>query len=525
MLNTFQQGDHPILPKSTHDEASRQEFVKSFKGFIQAGLLPGLGPVFRSRVAPAFESVHGRPPQDRRDIRAGMVADPYFQHYAASNRIAQELLWESTNISVDRQLPELIAKAADLSANAPGKLDIPDTFETPRYVTAIDIHCMPGGYAGQVAPNDVSTGALYDRGVYLYAMGYMGPHNDDMGRSVCNYIKRRLHGFAPKRILDMGCTVGHSTVPYKELFPDAEVWGIDVAEPQVRYAHARAAGLGFEVNFAQMNAECTRFEDAFFDLIVSHIMLHETSGKAMPRIFHECHRLLKPGGYMIHADLPPFDLMDPFTQFILDNETWFNNEPFWSAMRDMDQKQLARDAGFPAGTIRFDTAPMAVMEFAAQAAGYTQEAADAVADREFVAGEYAPGGGWEVLIAQKEPVMTDTQLERPHVRRDARGKRPQFYPVSGLDHAMSMIMVLANEVAVLHDRMDSAERVHKARGHDLAADIEALVLDETALAAREAWRQDFLSRLYYLARKEASEAQAAETSETYNAAIEEIAVS
>ena len=28
-------------------------------------------------------------------------------------------------------------------------------------------------------------------------------------------------------------------------------------------------------------------------------------------------------------------------------------------------------------------------------------AAEALADREFTAGEYAPGGGWEVLIAQK----------------------------------------------------------------------------------------------------------------------------
>lgn len=401
MLNTFQQVDHPILPTRTHDEAARQEFTKSYKGFIQSGLLPGLGPVFRSRVAPEFERAHGRAPADRRDIREGMVADPYFQHYAAANRIAQELLWESTNISVDRQLPELIAKASALSAQARATLDLPDGFETPRYITALDIHCMPGGYAGEVAPDDVSVGALYDRGVYLYAMGYMGPLNDDMGRSVCNYVKRKLAGFKPLRILDMGCTVGHSTLPYKELFPGAEVWGIDVAAPQVRYAHARAAGLGADVNFAQMNAERTRFDDGYFDLVVSHILLHETSGKAMPRIFDECHRLLQPGGYMIHADLPPFDLMDPFTQFILDNETWYNNEPFWGAMRELDQVALARAAGFPADAVRFDTAPMAVTEFAAQSSGYSEEAAGAVADREFVAGEYAPGGGWEVLIARK----------------------------------------------------------------------------------------------------------------------------
>ncbi len=401
MLNTFQQGDHPILPKANHDEAARQEFTKSYKQFIQQGLLPGLGPVYGSRVSKTFEREHGRAPADRRDIRTGMVRDLYFQHYAAANRIAQELLWESTNISIDRQLPDLIDKAARLSANATATLDIPEGFQPPRYVTALDIHCMPGGYTSEVAANDISVGALYDRGVYLYAMGYMGPLNDDMGRSVCNYIKRRLTGFSPRKILDLGCTVGHATLPYKELFPDAEVWGIDVAAPQVRYAHARAAGLGAEVHFAQDNAEHTRFEDGSFDLIVSHILLHETSGKAMPKIFEECHRLLAPGGYMIHADLPPFDLMDPFTQFILDNETWYNNEPFWGAMRDMDQVKLARDAGFPADSIRFDTAPMAVMEFASQSAGYSQEASDAVADREFVAGEYAPGGGWEVLIAQK----------------------------------------------------------------------------------------------------------------------------
>ncbi len=401
MLNTFQQGAHAMLPETTHDEAARQEFTKSFKQFIQKGLLPGLTQVYRGRVAKAFEQEHGRPPKDRRDIRSGMVKDIYFQHYAAANRIAQELLWESTNISIDRQLPELIEKAKSLSAKSKAKLDLPEGFETPRYVTALDIHCMPGGYATEVTKDDVSVAVLYDRGVYLYAMGYMGPLNDDMGRSVCNYVKRRLKGFSPKRILDLGCTVGHATLPFKELFPDAEVWGVDVAAPQVRYAHARAAALGLDVNFAQMNAEKTSFPDGHFDLIVSHILLHETSGKAMPKIFKECARLLAPGGYMIHADLPPFDLMDPFTQFILDNETWYNNEPFWGAMREMDQVKLAKDAGFAEDAIRFDTAPMAVMEFVNEGAGYSEAAAEAVAEREFVAGEYAPGGGWEVLIAQK----------------------------------------------------------------------------------------------------------------------------
>ena len=401
MLNCFQQAPHDMLPTSTHDEASRQEFTKSLKGFIQQGLLPGLTPIYNQRVAKTFEREHGRPPENRHDIRKAMVSDPYFQLYASTNRIAQELLWEATNISVDRELPELIEKAKQLSSKAKAKLVIPEDFEPPRYVSALDIHCMPGGYCSEVTEDDIAAGALYDRGVYLYSMGYTGPNNDDMGRSVCNYLKRHRPDFKPRRILDMGCTVGHSTLPYKEYFPDAEIWGIDVGAPVVRYAHARAQAMGHDVNFAQMNAEETTFEDGYFDLVVSHILLHETSGKAMPRIFNEAERILAPGGLMIHADLPPFDLMDPFTQFILDNETWYNNEPFWGAMREMKQIDLAENAGFPRDRVRFDTAPMAIMEFSDASAGYDADSTDNVADRDFTAGEFAPGGGWEVLIAEK----------------------------------------------------------------------------------------------------------------------------
>jgi hypothetical protein len=114
--------------------------------------------------------------------------------------------------------------------------------------------------------------------------------------------------------------------------------------------------------------------------------------------------------------------------------------------------------------------------------------------------------------------------DRPHVVKDAKGKRPDFYETPGLDQAMSMIMVLANEMAVLHDRLDSAERVMAANGVDLAAGIETLTLDQTALEAREAWRQDFLDRLFYLMRKDAAEAARAETATGYRQTIEEIAV-
>ena len=116
MLNTFQQQLHAVLPTPTPEEASRQEFAKSLKHFIQQGLLPGLQPVYAGRAAPRFEKEAGRSPKDRHDIRKAMVSDNYFRHYAAVNRISQELLWDSVIDSIEREEDALRAAAAENSA-------------------------------------------------------------------------------------------------------------------------------------------------------------------------------------------------------------------------------------------------------------------------------------------------------------------------------------------------------------------------------------------------------------------------
>ena len=113
-LNTFQQIDHPILPKANADDRSRQEFAKSLKGYIQGAILPGVKLAYENRSASAFERETGKPPQDRRDVRKAMLHDPYFQGYVSLNRISQELMWRSVIDSVDRQLPALIEKVDNI---------------------------------------------------------------------------------------------------------------------------------------------------------------------------------------------------------------------------------------------------------------------------------------------------------------------------------------------------------------------------------------------------------------------------
>jgi hypothetical protein len=110
------------------------------------------------------------------------------------------------------------------------------------------------------------------------------------------------------------------------------------------------------------------------------------------------------------------------------------------------------------------------------------------------------------------------------MKRTSKGKRPEFYDSPVLDQMMSMIMVLASEVSVLADEMDTIKRAVSAKAPDIAAELAAFVPDEQALQERETRRQEMLARLFYLVRKDAEETAEQATAKGYLKTIEEIAV-
>ncbi|WP_445632945.1 Methyltransferase type 12 [Nostoc sp. DSM 114161] len=339
---------HAMLPETTQDELARQEFVQSLKLHIFRNLSPGNKVIYEKLAKPKFEQEHQRPPQNRYEIRQAMEEEPYYRWTGVLKRISQEMLWDAVNTSVERQLPELIERAKDKGGEL-GTLTLDPNFSTPTYQKAVDIHCMPGGYHSEFTADDITAGAVYDRGTYVYGVGWLGPLNDDMGLSIVqNYLLPEYPEFRPRKILDMGCSVGHSTLPYVDAYPDAEVHAIDIGASMLRYAHARAESLGKRVHFSQQNAEHTNFPDESFDLVVSHILLHEIPPPAVRKVMQECYRLLAPGGMMLHVEAPLYRHMDAYTQFVFDWETANNNEPFWSAVRDLDLVSLATEAGFAA---------------------------------------------------------------------------------------------------------------------------------------------------------------------------------
>ncbi len=346
---------HDMLPAPNHDETARQAFVGTLRRTLATRVVPGNRTMYERVVDPQFRQQHGRAPQDRHEVRKAMLQNPYYQFWSALQRRSQEMIWDAALDPLDRQQLELAGRFVEFGANNPhrlGSLQLNAELPIPRYLTAADIHLQPGGYHTDRCVNDVTAGALYETGLQIYLAGALGEDNDGLGTLLLDHYRRTFSDQQPSRILEMGCAVGNSTLPWVNAFPNAEVHAIDVAAPCLRYGHARAEAMGAKVHFSQQNAEKTTFETGSFDLVISHIMLHETSARAMPRILAESRRLLKPGGQMLHLDIPRGG--DYFQQFMYEWETYNNNENFAGYMTDVNLPEVACRAGFTADEIRLD---------------------------------------------------------------------------------------------------------------------------------------------------------------------------
>lgn len=357
-LNTHTQYAHALLPTGTHDERARQHFIKSLHQRISSLARGDAGRVYAKRVAPQFEKAHGRPPETRKEARVALEQDIFWQFVVGLRRTVQEQLWSCVQDTVERDVVALRERAQQADQGL-GSLRLDPSLQIPEYITAIDIHAMPGNYHTEHCEGDLAQGALYDRGAFLYSYGFNGPRLENLGKGMAGYIKETWPQFRPRRILDMGAGIGNSTLPYCDAFPDAEIHAIDLGAPLLRYGYARANALGKAIHFSQQNAERTDFEDGYFDLVVSHIMLHETSRQAIPNIFAESRRLLCADGKMVHADLPDIAMIpDLFQQVTINQDHYDNNEPMWAGYHDMNMPEVMQQAGFDRHSIRMDIGPM-----------------------------------------------------------------------------------------------------------------------------------------------------------------------
>jgi SAM-dependent methyltransferase len=351
---------HAMLPDLSVGDRSRQVAVVALRRFLNTNLRSNNLQRFEDEAVPAFEAANGRKPQSHDEVEAAFAMSPSWRLWSGLNRAAQEMLWIATGEPVfraDAQLQAAYARFAGDPAKR-GSLHLDPALDGLGKVAAVDIHLQPGGYTLDRGPNDVTAGALYEMGGRVFSSGQGIGKEDSKAGCVIRFLRERDPGFAPRRILDIGCSAGGASCDYAREFPAAEVHAVDVGAGMLRYAHARAEALGVAVSFHQMSATDLRFPDGHFDLIVSHNAMHEIDDPVRVAMLRESFRLLAAGGITVHQDVPyRFRELSVPAQVEKSWDVRFNNEPFWVKYATADVKGELIDAGFAAAAVEEQLLP------------------------------------------------------------------------------------------------------------------------------------------------------------------------
>lgn len=252
----------------------------------------------------------------------------------------QQLTWQTIQDEFHNHADTYLAELAAADRSGPGSVELNPDLVIPEYAKH-EIHIQPGGYVG-----DEFAGYINHYGVNAFYQGRN--YQDEVQAAIAEKILPPPDGKV-KRILDLGCATGRLTFALKERFPEAEVWGIDVGAPMVRYAHLRGIDLGLDVHFAQRLAEDTRFPDGHFDLVVSYIMFHEMPQEITQKVVAETHRILRPGGAFFPVDFKTGKqepAMTPYRRFSLWWDHRWNNEVWRPEFSSKDFGDTIAAAGF-----------------------------------------------------------------------------------------------------------------------------------------------------------------------------------
>ena len=147
---------------------------------------------------------------------------------------------------------------------------------------------------------------------YIYALKYrwLTPLYDPLTRLMGDIrLKQQLlqaSSIGPDhRVLDLGCGTGTFLKMMKAGRPEVHAVGLDGDFQILRIAKRKAAAHSLRIDFDQAFANRLPFGEATFDRVVSCLVFHHMSTDDKRSTFREIHRVLRPAGKMVIADIGP----------------------------------------------------------------------------------------------------------------------------------------------------------------------------------------------------------------------------
>ncbi|GAB4532529.1 MAG: class I SAM-dependent methyltransferase [Pleurocapsa sp.] len=224
----------------------------------------------------------------------------------------------------------------ELKAITNPQLQYPDYYLT-------SFHAYEEGNLGWLPAWEVES-AAYAVHAKIWSDGSVG--GDPQLRQSYHQILQEKLAIQPQTILDLGCGVGMSTTALQEIYPQAQVTGLDLSPYFLAVAQYRAQKQQQQqLNWVHGAAESTGLGDNSFDLVSACLMFHELPETAAKEIMLEARRLLKPGGYFTVMDMNPrsqvFLKMPPYVLTLLKS-----TEPYLDQYFALDFARFLADAGF-----------------------------------------------------------------------------------------------------------------------------------------------------------------------------------
>jgi hypothetical protein len=84
----------------------------------------------------------------------------------------------------------------------------------------------------------------------------------------------------------------------------------------------------------------------------------------------------------------------------------------------------------------------------------------------------------------------------------AKGKRPVYLDNSQIDKLLTIVMALTGEVSVLHERLDTIERLLEVKGILSTTEIDTYEPDVKVTKEREQWRAEYIARVLRVLQQE-----------------------
>ena len=229
-----------------------QSFVLGCKLHWTGRVYAELQALYRDKAQRAAND--GHPPQTAEDAAALLRDELLYHEFAWLERHLQRFKysgrWGLQPVHAKRR----DSLEAELDAPLPpGLLELDPDLEIPAYFASVDIHQHPGGIW-----SDPIAGHVYERGARSTTP--LMEKDRDLHWRFTAIVEGRRHG---PRILDMGCGFGKSTRPFWSGDRDAQVIGVDIAAPCLKYAaQDAAAAQARNVRFLQRDCRAEGERDA-----------------------------------------------------------------------------------------------------------------------------------------------------------------------------------------------------------------------------------------------------------------------